>query len=203
MAKPMKRVAPLWQSNEASIVVFVALVLTSWFLATHWFEVSPLLVPDPLSVFPRLAQLIVSMEWWDPLVVTASEVLSAFALSSVLGIALSFVLSRSVWWVKTFDPLLNGINAVPAILFFPLFALLFGLGPGSKIALGFTISFFHRHQHHLCLWSCSEYSPKSGTLHGRLQVATPALCAFPQCYSDDLVGPEDGAHAGIFIGLGR
>ena len=142
MAKPMKRVAPLWQSNEASIVVFVALVLTSWFLAAHWFEVSPLLVPDPLSVFPRLAQLIVSMEWWDPLVVTASEVLSAFALSSVLGIALSFVLSRSVWWVKTFDPLLNGINAVPAILFFPLFALLFGLGPGSKIALGFTISFF-------------------------------------------------------------
>ena len=142
MTKSNQRGHPFWQSNAAYQVGFVVLVFAAWFSATRWLAISPLLMPDPVNVMKRLAQLLESLEWLDPFWVTASEVLSAFALSSLLGIALSFVLSRSLWVVKTFDPLLNGINAVPAILFFPLFALLFGLGPGSKIALGFTISFF-------------------------------------------------------------
>jgi ABC-type nitrate/sulfonate/bicarbonate transport system permease component len=136
------RTQGFWQSKVAYQVAFVVLVLLAWFSSTEWLAVSPLLLPDPLGVLLRLVQLLRSLEWLEPLGVTAAEVVSAFALSSILGIALSFVLSRSAWVVKTFDTLLNGINAVPAILFFPLFALLFGLGEGSKIALGFTISFF-------------------------------------------------------------
>jgi ABC-type nitrate/sulfonate/bicarbonate transport system permease component len=41
-----------------------------------------------------------------------------------------------------FEPLLAGFYSVPIILFLPLYVLFFGLGPGSKIALGTTISFF-------------------------------------------------------------
>ena len=41
-----------------------------------------------------------------------------------------------------FEPLLAGIYSVPIILFLPLYVLFFGLGPGSKIAIGTTISFF-------------------------------------------------------------
>ena len=41
-----------------------------------------------------------------------------------------------------FEPLLAGVYSVPIILFLPLYVLFFGLGPGSKIALGTTISFF-------------------------------------------------------------
>ena len=41
-----------------------------------------------------------------------------------------------------FEPLLAGVYSVPIILFLPLFVLFFGLGPGSKIAIGTTISFF-------------------------------------------------------------
>jgi ABC-type nitrate/sulfonate/bicarbonate transport system permease component len=41
-----------------------------------------------------------------------------------------------------FDPLFSGIYAIPAILFFPLYVLFFGLGPASKIAMGITISCF-------------------------------------------------------------
>jgi ABC-type nitrate/sulfonate/bicarbonate transport system permease component len=83
-----------------------------------------------------------SGDWFEPLQITLTEVLVSFFSSSVLGIFISFFISRSKWMVEMISPVLNGINAIPAILFFPLFALIFGLGLGSKIALGFTISFF-------------------------------------------------------------
>jgi ABC-type nitrate/sulfonate/bicarbonate transport system permease component len=38
--------------------------------------------------------------------------------------------------------LLSGLYSIPAILLFPLYLLFFGLGPGSKIAIGTTIAFF-------------------------------------------------------------
>jgi ABC-type nitrate/sulfonate/bicarbonate transport system permease component len=44
--------------------------------------------------------------------------------------------------VRVFDPLLAGIYSIPAILLFPLYLLFFGLGSGSKIAIGTTIAFF-------------------------------------------------------------
>jgi ABC-type nitrate/sulfonate/bicarbonate transport system permease component len=44
--------------------------------------------------------------------------------------------------VRVFDPLLAGIYSIPAILLFPLYVLFFGLGAGSKIAIGANIAFF-------------------------------------------------------------
>ena len=51
-------------------------------------------------------------------------------------------ISRSQYLIRVFEPLLAGIYSVPIILFLPLYVLFFGLGPGSKIAIGTTISFF-------------------------------------------------------------
>ena len=51
------------------------------------------------------------------------------------------VAAACVIW-KVFEPLLAAIYAIPIILFLPLYVLLLGLGPNSKIALGATISFF-------------------------------------------------------------
>jgi NitT/TauT family transport system permease protein len=41
-----------------------------------------------------------------------------------------------------FDPLFAGLFAIPVILLYPLYELFFGLGPGSKIAMGATFAFF-------------------------------------------------------------
>ncbi len=55
---------------------------------------------------------------------------------------LGYLISRSQYLIKVFEPLLAGFYSVPIILFLPLYVLFFGLGPGSKIAIGTTISFF-------------------------------------------------------------
>ena len=58
------------------------------------------------------------------------------------GITLGYLISRSQYSIRVFEPLFAGIYSVPIILFLPLYVLFFGLGPASKIALGATISFF-------------------------------------------------------------
>jgi ABC-type nitrate/sulfonate/bicarbonate transport system permease component len=58
------------------------------------------------------------------------------------GTIVGYVISRSRYLVRVFEPLLSGIYAIPLILFLPLYVLFFGLGPASKIALGATIAFF-------------------------------------------------------------
>ena len=55
---------------------------------------------------------------------------------------LGYLISRSQYSIRVFEPLFAGIYSVPIILFLPLYILFFGLGPASKIALGVTTSFF-------------------------------------------------------------
>jgi ABC-type nitrate/sulfonate/bicarbonate transport system permease component len=74
--------------------------------------------------------------------VTLTELAIAFSISVSGGIAHGYLISRSSFRIRVFDPLLSAIYSVPLILFLPLYVLWFGLGPASKIALGATISFF-------------------------------------------------------------
>ena len=41
-----------------------------------------------------------------------------------------------------FEPVLSAIFAIPIVLFFPLFVVIFGIGPPSKIAFGAVYGFF-------------------------------------------------------------
>ncbi len=131
-----------WVVGRSVQLGFAVVMLVLWQLATTRWHVSALLLPKPADVVRQLGEMLASGDYLEPLETTLTEVASAFALAASAGLLLGFLISRSRFWVAVFDPLLTSVNAVPAILFFPLFTLFFGLGPGSKIALGATISFF-------------------------------------------------------------
>lgn len=123
-------------------VGFLLALVTLWYLATAKWGVSHLLLPNPVKVYDELKDVLASGEFVPDLRVTLTELAVAFAISSVSGIALGYLLSRSQFLIRVFEPLLAGIYSIPIILFLPLYVLFFGLGPASKIALGTTISFF-------------------------------------------------------------
>jgi ABC-type nitrate/sulfonate/bicarbonate transport system permease component len=123
-------------------VAFVAGLMVLWYLATTRWRVSHLLLPNPVIVYQELKDVLGSGEFWPDLRVTLGELATAFAISSVSGITLGYLLSRSQFLIRVFEPLLAGVYSIPIILFLPLYVLFFGLGPASKIALGTTISFF-------------------------------------------------------------
>lgn len=121
---------------------FLAALLVLWFLATNVWKVSHLLLPDPVSVWKQLVIVVTTGEFLPDLRVTLGELAAAFAIAMPGGVAVGYFISRSQYRIRVFEPLLAGIYSIPIILFLPLYVLMLGLGPASKIALGATISFF-------------------------------------------------------------
>ena len=56
------------------------------------------------------------------------------------GVGLAFVAWPAL--ERFAEPYFSALNAMPRIALAPLFILWFGLGPGSKIAVGFSVVFF-------------------------------------------------------------
>jgi len=123
-------------------VTFLLALLALWYLATAKWGVSHLLLPNPVRVYDELKDVLASGEFIPDLRITLTELAIAFAISSLSGITFGYLLSRSQFLIRVFEPLLAGVYSIPIILFLPLYVLFFGLGPASKIALGTTISFF-------------------------------------------------------------
>ena len=136
-----KREGNRWASRAVQ-AAFIIVLVGLWFLGTNYWRINPILLPNPLNVFHELADILKSGEFIDDLQITLTELAVAFAISSTMGITLGYLISRSQYSIRVFEPLFAGLYSVPIILFLPLYILFFGLGPASKIAIGTTISFF-------------------------------------------------------------
>jgi ABC-type nitrate/sulfonate/bicarbonate transport system permease component len=121
---------------------FLIVLLALWYLATTRWGINRLLLPNPVSVWHQLIDVLASGEYLPDLRVTLTELAVAFALSMTGGTLIGYFVSRSGYSIRVFEPLFAGIYSIPVILLLPLYVLFFGLGMSSKIALGTTISFF-------------------------------------------------------------
>jgi ABC-type nitrate/sulfonate/bicarbonate transport system permease component len=135
------RVRDAWLSRLVQLA-FLAGLIFLWYLATTRWGVNRLLLPNPVAVFHDLVEILRTGEYVDDLQITLGELAAAFSIAVAGGLTTGYLISRSPYLMKVFEPLFAGIYAIPIILFLPLFVLFFGLGPASKIAIGATISFF-------------------------------------------------------------
>jgi ABC-type nitrate/sulfonate/bicarbonate transport system permease component len=119
----------------------VALVL-AWYLLTVDGGVNPLLLPNLPSVWSDFSDLVASGKFWSPLRTTLYEYIVAVCIAAPLGMTVGYLVSRSRYSVRVFDPLFSGMYSIPAIVLLPVYILYFGLGVGSKMAIGATIGFF-------------------------------------------------------------
>jgi NitT/TauT family transport system permease protein len=76
------------------------------------------------------------------LAITLWETLLAFAVGSVLGLVIGLWLALSPIASSLADPYIKAANAMPRVILAPIFAVWFGLGVTSKVALGVTLVFF-------------------------------------------------------------
>jgi ABC-type nitrate/sulfonate/bicarbonate transport system permease component len=129
-------------ASRAVQVGFLLALFVLWYLATNRWGVNRLLLPNPISVWHQLVGILRSGEYLPDLRVTATEFAVAFVLAMTSGTLVGYLVSRTRYTIRLFEPLFAGIYSVPIILFLPLYVLFFGLGPASKIALGTTIGFF-------------------------------------------------------------
>ena len=96
----------------------------------------------PLDVIARVIRLFASGEIWFHLWITLVETVLAFVTGAAGGILFGFLFARRELLAAVFDPYIKAANALPRVVLAPIFALWFGLGIWSKVALGFTLVFF-------------------------------------------------------------
>ncbi|MBB3610708.1 ABC transporter permease [Rhizobium sp. BK602] len=128
--------------------LLVAIVIVvAWYLATstHLFgnpRTAAFFFADPLSVAKRVGKWFTDGSIWYHLWVTLSESLLAFAIGAIGGVVFGFWFARRPIVAAVFDPYVKAANALPRVVLAPIFALWFGLGIWSKVALGVTLVFF-------------------------------------------------------------
>ena len=74
--------------------------------------------------------------------VTLLETLLAFGIGTVLGLVFGLWLALAPTASAILDPYIKAANSMPRVILAPIFALWFGLGIWSKVALAVTLVFF-------------------------------------------------------------
>ena len=102
----------------------------------------PFFFSTPVDVAARVIKWFVEGTVWRHLWITLYEAMMAFIIGSAAGVVIGFWFARQPMVAAVLDPYVKMINALPRVVLAPIFALWFGLGPASKIALGITLVFF-------------------------------------------------------------
>jgi NitT/TauT family transport system permease protein len=98
---------------------------------------------EPVKIASRIWNwFIVEADIYRHLAVTLAETLLAFGIGSVLGLAAGLWLALQPMASAILEPYIKALNSMPRIILAPIFAVWFGLGIASKVALGVTLVFF-------------------------------------------------------------
>jgi len=98
---------------------------------------------EPLKIFGRIwAWFVGNADIYRHLGVTLLETALAFIIGTALGLGFGLWLALSPLAAAIFDPYIKALNSMPRVILAPIFAVWFGLGVASKVALGVTLVFF-------------------------------------------------------------
>jgi NitT/TauT family transport system permease protein len=149
--QPSERNLRVWQ------VAVLVVVLAAWHVASR-NEQTAFFLGEPIKVAGRI------WSWFLPfglepnllfpeglpgradiyrhLGVTLLETLLAFGIGTVLGLAGGLWLALAPLASAILDPYIKALNSMPRVILAPIFAMWFGLGIWSKVALAVTLVFF-------------------------------------------------------------
>lgn len=147
LVKPRAETLWLWQ------VGLLLLLFAFWHVMTVPGLIPPMMFDndsqaafffgEPLKMFARIwAWFVTDADIYQHLAVTLAETLMAFAVGAGLGLGGGLWLALAPMASAILEPYIKAMNAMPRIILAPIFSVWFGLGLGSKVALGVTLVFF-------------------------------------------------------------
>ena len=99
-------------------------------------------VPSLFKIAAALVSLLSGGEYYFHLGVTVGEIAAALAIGGGLGVVVGLVLGANRFLARAFEIYLYYLGPTPKIIFFPVMIMWFGVGSGSKVALGALSCFF-------------------------------------------------------------
>ncbi len=147
LIRPRSATLRLWQ------LALLALLFAFWHVMTKPGLLPPFMFDndnqaafffgEPLKVAERIwAWFVSDADIYQHLWVTLAETLMAFAIGAASGLGAGLWLALSPMVSAILDPFIKAANSMPRIILAPIFSVWFGLGMGSKVALGVTLVFF-------------------------------------------------------------
>lgn len=135
MAKRLLRI-PL---HAAAVTLFLLL----WQWASDSGALDPTFFGSPTGIWHYLIDgFIVTGKLWLELGYTVAGTLLSFLIGSAAAILAGLVFTTAPTVERALAPYISFLNAIPRIALAPLFLLWFGLGLGSKLAVGVSLTFF-------------------------------------------------------------
>ncbi|MEP6608971.1 MAG: ABC transporter permease [Burkholderiaceae bacterium] len=145
--KPSQKTLRAWQ-----LLVLVG-VFVFWYAMTAPGLIPPIMFEndrqaafffgEPLKMMVRIWNwFITDRDIYAHLWVTLIETVFAFVAGTLGGLIIGMWLALSPVAGAIFDPYIKALNSMPRVILAPIFAVWFGLGIASKVALGFTLVFF-------------------------------------------------------------
>ena len=147
----------LLRPRAATLRIWQVMVLVVIF-AFWWAMTTPGVIPpfmfendrqaafffgEPIKIVVRIWDwFVTNHDIYGHLWVTLLETVLAFALGTVAGLVIGMWLALSPIAAAILDPYIKAANSMPRVILAPIFAVWFGLGIASKVALGFTLVFF-------------------------------------------------------------
>ena len=96
-------------------------------------------VPSSFLIIKALARLVSSGMFYDNLELTLIEIAVSLVIGVTAGLFVGLTLGANRFFGRAYD---HYLAPTPKIVFLPILMVLFGIGPGSKIAMGALSCFF-------------------------------------------------------------
>ena len=147
LIKPQPKTLRLWQLGLlVALIAFWYAMTRPGLLPNFMFEndrQAAFFFGEPLRVAERIwAWFVTDADIYKHLGVTLTETVLAFAIGALGGLGGGLWLALSPMASAILEPYIKAMNSMPRIILAPIFAVWFGLGIASKVALGVTLVFF-------------------------------------------------------------
>lgn len=122
------------------IVSGVALItaVAAWAVVAAW--VNDPILPQPLNVFERVIDIIVSGEALTNFASSIGKIAAGFAIAMVGGLIIGFVMGRSRFMTAYFSLPLFVLGSMPGLTYAVFGLLIFGVGPGGPIVVSALVA---------------------------------------------------------------
>jgi NitT/TauT family transport system permease protein len=97
-------------------------------------------MPPPHIIVRDFVRMILAGRYFDEISKSLANVLLAFASAYVLGVVIGTILHGYKMARDILDPLFATYYAIPVFAFYPLFIVIFGLGDGPQVLIGFLLA---------------------------------------------------------------
>jgi ABC-type nitrate/sulfonate/bicarbonate transport system permease component len=137
----MRKISP-----AVARLAFCLLVLVLWEAGARLAPVNPILIAPPSAVLWQVVRILAAvspdMNFYASAWITIQELIVAYAIAAIGGMALGLLFASSKIVGDAFEPLLLALYAIPKVILYPLVILMLGIGMIPKIAFGIMVGIF-------------------------------------------------------------